>query len=108
MLPPWKDIDGYLRNSAIPNISKMQTPLLMEVGDADRNVNCGREKKPMVLLVYANEGHGLLEPKNQKDYQRRILEWFGHYLKNDEAKRWIKDNIPHKEQQQLLKDHELE
>ena len=118
LLPPWKDIDGYLRNSAIPNISRMQTPLLMEVGDADRNVNWGqglemynaarREKKPMVLLVYANEGHGLSEPKNQKDYQKRILEWFAHYLKGEPANRWIKDNISFKEQQELLKEQKLE
>ncbi len=118
IVPPWKDIEGYLRNSAIPNISKMQTPLLMEAGDADKNVNWGqalemynaarREKKPMVLLVYANEGHGLREPKNQIDYQKRILEWFGHYLKNEPAKKWIKDNIPYSDQQKLLKDRELE
>lgn len=118
IVPPWKDIDGYLRNSAIPNISKMQTPLLMEVGDADTNVNWGqglemynaarREKKPMVLLVYAKEGHGLAEPKNQTDYQKRILDWFGHYLKNEPAKRWIKENIPYDEQQKLLKERSLE
>lgn len=118
IVPPWKDIEGYLRNSAIPNISKMQTPLLMEVGDADTNVNWGqglemynaarREKKPMVLLVYAKEGHGLSEPKNQTDYQRRILDWFGHYLKNEPAKRWIKENISYEEQQKLLKERSLE
>jgi dipeptidyl aminopeptidase/acylaminoacyl peptidase len=118
IVPPWKNMEGYLRNSAIANIQKMQTPLLMETGDADKNVNWGqahemynaarREKKPMVLLVYANEGHGLTTPKNQKDYQKRILEWFAHYLKNEPAKKWIKDNIPYQEQQKLLKDRELE
>lgn len=118
MMPPWKNIEGYLRNSAIPNISRMQTPLLMEVGDADKNVNWGqglemynaarREKKPMILLVYANEGHGLSQPKNQKDYQTRILDWFGHYLKNEPAKNWIKDNIPYQVQQKLLKERQLE
>jgi dipeptidyl aminopeptidase/acylaminoacyl peptidase len=118
IVPPWKNMEGYLRNSAIANIQKMQTPLLMEAGDADKNVNWGqahemynaarREKKPMVLLVYANEGHGLTTPKNQKDYQKRILEWFGHYLKGEPAKKWIKVNIPYQEQQKLLKDRELE
>ncbi len=117
-VPPWEDIDGYLRNSAIPNIHKMQTPLLMEVGDADTNVNwrqgiemynaARRAKKEMVLLVYANEGHGLSADKNRMDYQRRILEWFGHHLKGDPPKPWIKDNISYSEQQDLLKKRELE
>ena len=117
-VPPWEDINGYLRNSAIPNIPKMQTPLLMEVGDADTNVNWGqgiqmyvaarRAKKEMVLLVYAKEGHGLRQEKNQIDYQKRILEWFGHYLKNDPAKRWIKEKISYPEQQKLLKERKLE
>ena len=117
-VPPWEDIDGYLRNSAIPNIKNMQTPLLMEVGDADTNVNWGqgiqmyvaarRAKKEMVLLVYAKEGHGLRQRKNQIDYQKRILEWFGHYLKKDEPKRWVKEKISYPEQQKLLKERKLE
>lgn len=118
MVPPWENINAYLRNSAIPNIDKMQTPLLMEVGDADTNVNPGqahemynaarRAKKEMVLLVYAKEGHGLTQAKNQIDYQRRILEWFGYYLKGDPPKSWIKDNIPYEKQQELLKKRELD
>ncbi len=117
-VPPWEDIEGYLRNSAVPNIQNMQTPLLLEVGDADTNVNwrqsiemynaARRAKKNAVMLVYAKEGHGLRERKNQMDYQRRILEWFGHYLKGESPKRWIKDNISYSEQQDLLKKRELE
>jgi len=117
-VPPWEDMNGYLRNSAIPNIPKMQTPLLMEVGDADTNVNWGqgiqmyvaarRAKKEMVLLVYAKEGHGLRQEKNQIDYQKRILEWFGHYLKDEPAKRWVKEKISYPEQQKLLKERKLE
>ncbi len=118
MTPPWENINGYLRNSAIPNIDKMQTPLLMEVGDADTNVNpnqghqmynaARRAKKEMVLLVYAKEGHGLREEKNQADYQKRILEWFGHYLKGDSPKSWIKNNLSYEKQQELLKKRELD
>ncbi|NNE67319.1 MAG: prolyl oligopeptidase family serine peptidase, partial [Pyrinomonadaceae bacterium] len=117
-VPPWKDIEGYLRNSAIPNIENMQTPLLVEVGDADRNVNwrqsiemynaARRAKKELVMLVYANEGHGLRQKKNRMDYQKRILEWFGHYLKGDPAKPWIKQNLEYSEQQDLLKQRKLE
>lgn len=117
-VPPWEDLEGYLRNSAVTNIQNMQTPLLLEVGDADTNVNwrqsiemynaARRAKKDVVMLVYAKEGHGLRQRKNQMDYQKRILEWFGYYLKGEKPKRWIKDNITYSEQQDLLKKRELE
>jgi len=77
----------------------MTVPLLIEVGDADGTVfwhqgielyNIARRaKKNVVLLQYEGEDHGLRQAKNQIDYQRRILDWFGHYLKGDEAASWI-------------------
>jgi hypothetical protein len=57
----------------------------------------------MALLVYAKEGHGLREDKNRIDYQRRILEWFAHYLKGEPTKEWIEKGIPYQEQQRQLK-----
>ena len=71
----------------------MTTPLLIEVGDADGTVfwhqgvelyNAARRaKKDVVLLVYGGEDHGLRQKANQVDYHRRILDWFGHYLKGE-------------------------
>lgn len=52
-----------------------------------------RAGKQMVLLVYEGEDHGLREEANQKDYHRRILEWFGHYLKGDPAPSWITEGV---------------
>ncbi|MEM6703217.1 MAG: prolyl oligopeptidase family serine peptidase, partial [Acidobacteriota bacterium] len=52
-----------------------------------------RAQKQMVLLVYEGEDHGFREEANQKDYHRRILEWFGHYLKGEDAPRWITEGI---------------
>ncbi|MFQ5630441.1 MAG: alpha/beta hydrolase family protein, partial [bacterium] len=98
MVPPWQDIDGYVRNSPVMNVGKLNTPLLFEVGDSDKNVDwrqgieyynaARRAGKQMVLLVYAKEGHGLREDKNRIDYHRRILQWFGHYLKGEPAVDW--------------------
>ena len=80
-------------------MQNMTTPLLIEVGDNDGTVfwhqgvelyNIARRaRKDVVLLVYAGEDHGLRKKANQIDYQRRILEWFGHYLKGEPARRWI-------------------
>jgi hypothetical protein len=50
-----------------------------------------RAGKNVVMLVYDGEDHGLRERKNQIDYQTRILAWFGHYLKGDDAPAWIAD-----------------
>jgi len=95
------------------NIKKLNTPMLFEVGSDDMNVNrrqgveyynaARREGKQFVLLQYAKEGHGLRQEKNQMDYQNRILSWFGHYLKDEQAADWIKDGIPYDEQQRQLK-----
>lgn len=111
--PPWLDIDGYIRNSPVMNIDKLNTPMLFEVGSDDMNVNrrqgveyynaARRAGKQFVLLQYAKEGHGLRQEKNQMDYQNRILSWFGHYLKDEPAEDWIKDGIPYDEQQRRLK-----
>ena len=47
------------------------------------------------MLVYNGEDHGLSQKKNQVDYQKRILEWFGHYLKAETPSDWITSGQPH-------------
>lgn len=110
---PWISPDNYLKNSSVMQIENLNTPILFEVGDNDTNVNwtqgiayynaARRAAKPFVLLVYANEGHGLRSEKNKYDYQQRILKWFGHYLKGEEAEKWITTGIPYSEQLRNLK-----
>ena len=112
-VPPWKAPESYLRNSSVMNIENLNTPILFEVGDNDTNVNwfqgiayynaARRAGKPFVLLVYAKEGHGLKNDKNRMDYQKRILTWFGHYLKDEKAEDWVLKGIPYAEQQRRLK-----
>ncbi len=113
VVPVFEDVEGYVRNSSVFSVEKLNTPLLFEVGDNDKNVDwrqgieyynaARRARKQFVLLVYANEGHGLRQDKNSADYQMRILKWFGHYLKGDEAPPWIKSGIPYEEQIEQLK-----
>jgi len=62
-----------------------------------------RAKKDVVLVVYAGEDHGLRKKANQIDYQRRILAWFGHYLKNEPAAPWITDGVSFLQREQELK-----
>lgn len=98
-VPLWEDLQDYIANSAVFNAHNMTVPLLIEVGDSDGTVfwhqgvelfNIARRaKRNVVLLQYNGEDHGLRQPKNQVDYQRRILAWFGHYLKDVPAEAWI-------------------
>lgn len=114
VVPVFKDVDSYIRNSSVFNVEKLNTPLLFEVGDNDKNVDwrqgieyynaARRARKQFVLLVYAKEGHGLRAEKNSSDYQYRILKWFGHYLKGEAAAPWINQGIPYEEQMKGLKD----
>lgn len=114
IVPVFKDVDSYVRNSSIFSVEQLNTPLLFEVGDNDKNVDwrqgieyynaARRARKQFVLLVYANEGHGLRAEKNSSDYQYRILKWFGHYLKGEEAAPWINQGIPYEDQMKNLKD----
>ncbi len=103
-VPFWEDPEAHYRNSPLHAVHEMETPLLMAFGDDDGVVEwwqgtvfynfARRAEKQMVLLVYEGEGHGFQREPNQVDYHRRILEWFGHYLKGDPAPAWITDGIP--------------
>jgi dipeptidyl aminopeptidase/acylaminoacyl peptidase len=98
-VPIWEDLPAYIRNSAVFNAHTMKTPLLVAFGDNDGTVHwhqgvelyniARRAGKPVVMLTYAGEDHGLRKRMNQLDYQQRILQWFGHYLKGEPAHTWI-------------------
>jgi dipeptidyl aminopeptidase/acylaminoacyl peptidase len=102
-VPYWEDPEAHHRSSPIHKVQDMETPLLMAFGNEDGVVDwdqgtefynfARRAGKQMVLLVYEGEDHGFRNEANQKDYHRRILEWFGHYLKGDPAPAWITDGV---------------
>jgi dienelactone hydrolase len=98
-VPHWVDLPAYIRNSPTLFVDKLQTPMMIFFGDKDGTVDfrqgvemynyARRAGKQLVMLVYANENHSAREKPNQIDYHRRILQWFGHYLKGDDAPAWI-------------------
>ena len=112
-VPLYEDVAAYTRNSAVFTVNTMTTPLLIEVGDADGTVywhqgvelyNAARRaKKDVVLLVYGGEDHGLRQKANQIDYHRRIMEWFGHYLKTEPAAPWITSGVTFLDREKALK-----
>ena len=102
-VPYWDDMEAYVRESPVMGVPDLETPMLMAFGDADGTVDwhqgvemynyARRAGKQFVMLVYANENHSNREKKNQLDYHRRILEWFGHYLKGEPATDWITEGV---------------
>ncbi|MDA7888763.1 prolyl oligopeptidase family serine peptidase [Akkermansiaceae bacterium] len=113
--PFWRDVDNYVRNSPIHGLDNLKTPLLMAFGDKDGAVDWGQGvqmynaarwagKEDVVMLVYPGENHSLAKEENQVDYHYRVLEWFGHYLKKEDAEKWITEGKSYLDRQQELKD----
>ena len=111
-VPLWEDPQAYIRNSTVYAVDSLHTPLLLEEGDADGNVNhfqseelynFGRRLgKNVVYLVYEGENHNVARPESQADYLHRQLEWFGYYLKGEPAPAWITDGESYAERQKIL------
>lgn len=112
-VPLYEDLQAYIRNSAVFNVANMTVPLLLEVGNQDGTVfwhqgvelyNIARRaKKNVVMIEYNNEDHSLSQYKDQKDYQQRILQWFGHYLKGETAPAWITQGQSYLERQEEVR-----
>src|SRR6185295_4206059 len=109
----WEDPQAYIRNSTVLSLDSLHTPLLLEEGDVDGNVNpfqsqelynFGRRLgKNVVYLVYEGENHGVARPESQADYARRQLEWFAHYLKGEPAQKWITEGERYEAREKVLK-----
>jgi dipeptidyl aminopeptidase/acylaminoacyl peptidase len=109
----WEDPQAFIRNSTVLSVDSLHTPLLLEEGDADGNVNpfqsqelynfARRLGKNVVYLVYEGENHNVARPESQADYLNRQLEWFGHYLKGDPAAPWITEGETYAARQRILK-----
>lgn len=101
---PWYDrMQEHMRNSPIYQAANIKAPLLVAFGDKDGAVDwhqgiemygtMRRMEKPHVMLVYADENHGLAKKENQIDYQKRQREWFDHYLLGKTAPKWITEGV---------------
>jgi len=111
-VPPWEALEEYMANSALFNITSMNSPLLVAFGTEDGAVDwhqgielynaARRAEKTFVMLVYEGENHSLRQEPNQLDYHRRINEWFDHYLKGEDAPKWILEGVSFLEREKEL------
>ena len=94
----WDNWEAYTRNSPIYHIKKVNTPLVILHNDKDGAVDytqgieyfngLRRLNKPVVMLTYNGENHGLVKEVNRKDYAVRMMEYFDYYLKGKKAPDW--------------------
>lgn len=100
---PWENWEAYERNSPVYHVKNVQTPLLMLHNDKDGAVDftqgieyynaLRRLKKPVILIQYKGENHGLGKLENRKDYSVRMMEFFDHHLKGLPAPDWMQNGV---------------
>lgn len=99
----WQKPLLYLENSPIFFADKVQTPLLMMHNDADGAVPwyqgieyymaMRRLNKPVWMLNYNGQGHGLTQRQDRTDFAIRMMQFFDHYLKGAPMPPWMKKGI---------------
>ena len=105
---PWSSPLRYLENSPFFTMDKVQTPILIMHNDADGHVPwyqgieyfvaMKRLGKPCWLLNYTGEPHWPMHMANRIDFQRRMFQFFNHYLKNQKMPKWMSEGVPAVEQ----------
>lgn len=100
---PWENWEAYQRNSPVYHVKNVKTPLLLLHNDKDGAVDftqgieyynaLRRLKKPVIMIQYKGENHGLSKLENRKDYSVRMMEFFDHHLKGEKAAEWISSGI---------------
>lgn len=100
----WEKPMQYLENSPLFHAPKIQTPVLMMHNDDDGAVPwyqgiefymaLKRLDKPVWMLNYNGEKHGLTKRQNMKDFAVRLYQYFDHYLKDAPAPSWMAEGLP--------------
>lgn len=93
----------YLDNSPIFHVERVKTPLLILSNDNDDAVPwyqgielflaLRRQGKPAWLFNYNGEYHGLRRRADQKDWTKRMQQFFDHHLKGAPAPKWLEEGI---------------
>jgi dipeptidyl aminopeptidase/acylaminoacyl peptidase len=100
----WDAQHRYISNSPLFQADKVETPLLMMHNDEDTAVPweqgieyfvaLRRLGKPVWMLNYNGEPHGLRRRANQKDWTVRMQQFFDHFLLDAPPPVWLVDGVP--------------
>lgn len=87
---PWEDLAFYQAHSPIFQIQHVQTPAIIQHGDADTRVpleqglqyysGLKRRGVPVEMHIYPRQGHAITEPRLLADALQRNLAWFTEQL----------------------------
>jgi len=110
---PWEIFEAYERNSPVHFAANIKTPLMILHNDKDGAVDFNqgitffntirRMRKPVIMLQYTGENHGLRKPANQKDYTVRMKEFLDHHLQGKRAPEWLTKGVSHLKLDEELK-----
>jgi acetyl esterase/lipase len=99
----WDNWEAYYRNSPVFFARNVQTPLMILHNDKDGAVDftqgveyfntLRRLGKPVWMLEYVGENHGLAKPANMKDYTLRMREFFDAHLRGQATPGWLKEGV---------------
>ncbi len=100
----WEYPLRYIDNSPLFQADKIETPVLMMHNDEDGAVPwyqgieffvaLRRLGKPVWMLNYNGEAHGLRQYHNKRDFAIRMQQFFDHYLKGAPAPVWMEEGVP--------------
>lgn len=89
--PPWENPDMYARWSPSLFAQEFRTPTLVIHGELDYRVPYGQglqlftalqmQKVPSKLLLFPDEGHWILKPKNSLLWYQTFIEWIDFWTK---------------------------
>jgi dipeptidyl aminopeptidase/acylaminoacyl peptidase len=102
----WEKPELYIENSPVFFADRIETPLLIQVGDEDGAVPwyqgielymaCRRLGKNCIMLQYRGEPHHLKKYPNKLDYSIKMKEFFDHWLKGEPAPEWMTEGVPYR------------
>ncbi|MDD3011514.1 MAG: prolyl oligopeptidase family serine peptidase [Bacteroidales bacterium] len=102
--PLWEAPELYIENSPVFFADRVNTPLLIMHNDNDGAVPwyqgieyfsaLRRLQKPVWMLVYNGAPHNLTRWPDRMDLDRRMMQYFDHFLKNKPAPVWMTTGIP--------------
>jgi len=89
----------FSENSSLFHVQKINTPLLLWIGQNDTRVRgenssklqmaLWRLGKKSTFLIYPKEPHFILNKENQLDLTEKTMQWFDYYLKNKPKPEWM-------------------
>lgn len=102
--PLWEAPELYIENSPVFFADRVNTPLLIMHNDEDGAVPwyqgieyfsaLRRLQKPVWMLVYNGAPHNLSRWPDRMDLDKRMMQFFDHYLKDAPAPIWMTEGIP--------------